>query len=228
MMDFVKQLKKLATIFFAMGSHIAVAQSNQHFQQKVDVDIDVLLNDQAKSLHGTIVMTYHNNSPDTLDYVYMHLWPNAYSSDRSAYNKQAVENKSTTFYLDQKTNWGFIDSLDFDVNGLSVHLEQTEHPDVAILRLNEPLLPGTVVKISTPFRVQIPKTYSRLGHTEESLQISQWYPKPAVYNQDGWHPMPYLDQGEFFSEFGDYQVSITLPADYTILATGTIETTTEW
>lgn len=226
-MNLLEKKRVYATLIFVMGIQFALAQTSQKFQQRVDVDIEVSLNDQAKSLHGKVTMNYHNNSPDTLHFIYMHLWPNAYSSDRTAYNKQAVENQNTTFYLDEKTNWGFIDSLDFEVNGLSVNLETTEQPDIAILRLNEPILPGITARIASPFRVQIPKTYSRLGHTDESLQISQWYPKPAVYNQDGWHPMPYLDQGEFFSEFGDYKVSITLPADYTVLATGTIETASE-
>lgn len=189
--------------------------------------MDVTLDDKSKTLHGYIQMHYYNNSPDTLTYIFMHLWPNAYSSDRTAYNRQAVENGEVDFYLDNKENWGFIDSLEFLVDGVSVTLEYTENPDVAILKLNEPLMPGTNIEISTPFRVQIPKTYSRLGHTEESLQITQWYPKPAVYDHKGWHPMPYLGQGEFYSEFGSYRVNITLPADYTVLATGSLQTESE-
>ena len=61
---------------------------------------------------------------------------------------------------------------------------------------------------------------SRLGHVGESYQITQWYPKPAVYDEDGWHPMPYLSQGEFFSEYGTFDVRITLPNNYTVGATG--------
>ena len=90
-----------------------------------------------------------------------------------------------------------------------------------MLILNEPLTPGDTIIITTPFHVKIPKgVTSRLGHIGESYQISQWYPKPAVYDRSGWHQMSYLDQGEFYSEFGSFDVSITLPANYTVGATG--------
>ena len=52
--------------------------------------------------------------------------------------------------------------------------------------------------------------------------MTQWFPKPAVYDRKGWHPMPYLNQGEFYSEFGTFDVKITLPQDYRIMATGDI------
>ncbi|MEZ4985874.1 MAG: M1 family metallopeptidase [Saprospiraceae bacterium] len=57
--------------------------------------------------------------------------------------------------------------------------------------------------------------------------MTQWFPKPAVYDKDGWHPMPYLDYGEFYSEFGSYEVAITLPENYTVAATGILETEAE-
>src|SRR5690606_581980 len=82
------------------------------------------------------------------------------------------------------------------------------------------LLPGDSLLISTPFRVKIPKSFSRLGHVGQSYQISQWFPKPAVYDAAGWHPMPYLDQGEFFSEFGAYEVTIDVPENYIVMASG--------
>jgi hypothetical protein len=62
---------------------------------------------------------------------------------------------------------------------------------------------------------------------DESYQISQWYPKPAVYDRSGWHQMPYLDQGEFYSEFGNFDVSITLPANYIVGASGDLQTKNE-
>ena len=78
--------------------------------------------------------------------------------------------------------------------------------------------------MDTPFRVKVPDgRFSRLGHTGQSYHITQWYPKPAVYDQDGWHAMPYLTQGEFFADFGRYEVSITLPANYIVGATGVLQ-----
>jgi hypothetical protein len=120
---------------------------------------------------------------------------------------------------------GSIDSLNFEVNGNQVQWNLLPNqPDICQVFLNVPLNPDDSITISTPFRVKIPKgVTSRLGHIGESYQISQWYPKPAVYDQDGWHPMSYLDQGEFYSEFGSFDVRITLPANYIVGATGTLQ-----
>ena len=84
----------------------------------------------------------------------------------------------------------------------------------------KPLLPGQSAKITTPFHEKIPFNFSRGGYVENTYQITQWYPKPAVYDNKGWHPMPYLDQGEFYSEFGNFNVQITVPEEYIIAATG--------
>jgi hypothetical protein len=74
---------------------------------------------------------------------------------------------------------------------------------------------------TTPFHVKLPDAkFSRLGHTEQAYYITQWYPKPAVFDNNGWHPMPYLNQGEFYSEFGSFDVSITVPQNYLLASTG--------
>ena len=66
----------------------------------------------------------------------------------------------------------------------------------------------------------IAKNISRLGHTGKHHEITQWYPKPAVYDKDGWHPTLYLNMGEFYSEFGSFDVTISLPKEYRVMATG--------
>ncbi len=68
--------------------------------------------------------------------------------------------------------------------------------------------------------MKVPKVFSRLGHEGQNYFITQWYPKPAVYDVNGWNPMPYLNQGEFYAEFGSFKVAVTLPDNYTVVATG--------
>lgn len=213
--------------FFLPQLIYSQTNKSNYFQQEVNHKIEVTLDDESHFLRGKSEIEYVNNSPDTLHFIYFHLWPNAYSSDRTAYNKQAVENNSKEFYLAPKTDWGYIDSLSFSVDLQPSAIVPTAHRDVVKLMLNDPLLPQEKVTITTPFRVQIPTTFSRLGHHEQSYQITQWYPKPAVYDQKGWHPMPYLDQGEFYSEFGRFDVSITLPKNYIVMATGELKTPSE-
>lgn len=202
--------------------------ANAYWQQKVDHKIRVTLDDNSHILRGFQEMVYTNNSPDTLEYIFMHLYPNAYKHDHTAYAKQKVENGETKFYFSDKYEKGFIDSLSFKANNLPLNYSKyNDNEDVVFLELVESLLPGQSVTIETPFRVVIPKTFSRLGHVGQSYQITQWYPKPAVYDRDGWHMMPYLDQGEFFYEYGDYDVEITLPKNYVVASTGDLQTASE-
>lgn len=102
------------------------------------------------------------------------------------------------------------------------------HEDICLLQLKKPLLPGNKVIIRTPFYVKLPSaSFSRLGHLGQAYAITQWYPKPAVYDNQGWHAMPYLTLGEFYSEYGSFEVNITLPKNYVVGATGDLQTPSE-
>lgn len=196
--------------------------AQDYFQQEVNYKILVTLDDQKHELNAFETVYYINNSPDTLMYLWFHLWPNAYSDNSTELAKQLIKaNGKERLFNDPDLN-GYIDSLDFKADDRAVKWSlDSEMPDICRIELNDPLKPGDTVTISTPFRVKIPKgVSSRLGHLGQSYQISQWYPKPAVYDKSGWHQMPYLDQGEFFSEFGSFDVSVTLPDNYTVGATG--------
>ncbi len=208
--------------FFCLYVGLATAQPPNYFQQEVNYHIQVALDDNAHELKGFEKIEYINNSPDALSYIYFHLWPNAYKNNTTALCRQLLENGEDKLYFAKDSERGFIDGLDFKSNGIPLKWELEEsNIDICIVFLNEPLMPGEKVDITTPFRVKIPLgIYSRLGHMGQAYQITQWYPKPAVYDHKGWHPMPYLNQGEFYSEFGTYDVYITLPENYVVGATG--------
>lgn len=211
----------IACIFAVFFSYPLVAQS--YFQQRVDTKIEVTLDDKHHFLHGFEEMDYTNNSPDTLRYIYIHLWANAYKHDHTAFAEQQYKNGKTDFYYAKTHQRGYTDSLSFQIAGNDVGYYSDEAtPDIARIDLPYPLLPGGQLKITTPFRVKIPKVFSRLGHTKQAYFVSQWFPKPAVYDRYGWHAIPYLDQGEFYSEYGSYDVRITLPDNYVVMATGNL------
>lgn len=200
---------------------LAAAAQDGYWQQQMDYDISVSLNDKNHSLDAVEKINYINNSPDTLYFIWFHLWPNAYKNDRTALSDQLLANGRTDFYFSNDEQRGYINRLNFHVNGSVVRTEDhPQHQDIIKVVLNTPLVPGSSCTIETPFHVKLPYNFSRGGHKGNSYQITQWYPKPAVYDRKGWHPMPYLNQGEFYSEFGNYRVSITAPADYVIAATG--------
>ncbi len=214
-------------IFLSLYSVILFGQQ-EYFQQKVDVKISCTLNDVDHILSGDITMHYTNNSKEALDKIYMHLWPNAYQDVNTGYARQKVRMGDTEFYFSEDADKGNIGGLAFEVNHTPVIWEsEVDNPDIAILHLSESINPGKTAVIKTPFILKIPKSFSRLGHVGQSYQMTQWFPKPAVYDQDGWHPMPYLDIGEFYSEFGDYEVEITLPSNYIVSATGVLQEESE-
>src|SRR5450759_20983 len=201
------------------------ASSQDYFQQRVNYEIHVTLNDTNHELNGFESVEYINNSPDTLGFLYFHLWPNAYSGNNTALAKEILNREGKSKLFNDPELKGYIDSLNFEAGGQSITWNLlTGFPDICKLMLNKPLHPGDTINITTPFHLKIPKgVTSRLGHIGESYQISQWYPKPAVYDRSGWHQMPYLDQGEFYSEYGSFDVSITLPDNYIVGATGNLQ-----
>lgn len=193
-----------------------------YFQQEVNFKINVSLNDTKHELSAFESVQYINNSGTSLDFIYFHLWPNAYKNNETALAKQLLESGETIMHFARAEDLGYIDSLDFRINNVPVKWEyDAGHIDICKLYLQTPIKSGDSVTITTPFHVKLPSAkISRLGHIDQAYAITQWYPKPAVFDNKGWHQMPYLNQGEFFSEYGSFDVSITLPKNYLLAATG--------
>jgi len=197
----------------AVNVKYASAQDDQ-WQQRLAYKIDVTLDDQDHRLDGQISIEYTNNSPDTLREIYLHLWPNAFKDQSSDFAKQKLAHRSTKFYRSLKSERGYIAGFDFMVDSTKVKTSYQQNNEIVQLSLKRSLRPGESAIIQTPFSVKVPKSFSRLGHVDQSYQITQWYPKPAVYapsenqwqqsedKKNQWYTMPYLDQGEFYSEFG--------------------------
>src|SRR5215471_10635696 len=195
-----------------------------YWQQEVNYNIEVRLRDADNTLAAFEKIEYINNSPDSLNFIWFHLWLNAYKNENTAYAKQIFREK------DGKRKWkdlkdkGWVDSLDFQVDGVKAKVEpDTANIDIVKVVLPSTLVPGGKITISTPFVDHLPTYVSRSGHIGQSYMVCQWYPKPAVYDRKGWHQMPYLEMGEFYSEYGRFNVRITAPSSYVIAATGTMQ-----
>ena len=202
----------------------ATPDTPAYWQQEVHYDIRVTLNDIDNSLKGNETIVYVNHSPDTLSFIYIHLWPNAYKDNTTALFKQLSQIEERKGKLNKIKENGYIDHLAFTVDGVkAIAQPHPQYIDIIKLLLPAKIPPGGQISIATPFYVRIPSYFSRLGHEGQSYMITQWYPKPAVYDRKGWHEMPYLDQGEFYSEFGSFDVHITLPAPYVVGATGILQ-----
>ncbi|MFN4915216.1 MAG: M1 family metallopeptidase [Sphingomonadales bacterium] len=199
------------------------------WQQRVDHDIRVLLDEKQKVLRCFQTVIYTNNSPNAINRIPFHIWPSAFSGLHTAYGKEAVINGNTKFFNLKEEERGALDSLNFMVNGIPArHVSDSVNPDIVYLYLPQTLNTGETITITTPFRVKIPWLFSRMGYNGDLFSITQWYPKPAVYDVNGWNAFPYAEQGEYYSEFGDYEVSLDVPSSWRVTATGELQDTAEF
>src|ERR1700704_3564002 len=188
-------MKKLLLLILLFAFHRLAVSQTAYWQQETNYTIDVSLNDADHTLDGFMKLQYINHSPDTLQFIWFHVWPNAFRNDKTAFSEQLLQNGRTDFYFSNKEQKGYINRLDFRVNNNTLKIE--DHPlyiDVIKVYLLKPLAPGEQILITTPFHEKLPANFSRGGHVGKSYQVTQWYPKPAVYDRTGWHPMPFLDQ----------------------------------
>lgn len=221
-------IKTTLTLLCSLFSVVVLAQE-PYWQQQVNYNIDVSLNPATKTLTGSETIVYKNNSPSTLEFIWFHIYPNAYKNETTAMFQQIKNDESRKKKLDKYT-YGSIDGLNFKVNGAAAKTEAHPNPqyiDIIKLNLPSPLKPGDSISISTDFKVLLPSYFSRSGYADGQFMVTQWYPKPAVFDKNGWHEYPYLDMGEFYSEYGNYKVDITLPADFVVGATGVLQNADE-
>ena len=101
--------------------------AQQYWQQQVNYTIDVSLNNIEYTLDGFVKMEYINHSPDTLSYIWIHCWPNAYKNDKTAFSEQLLANGRTDFYFSNKDRRGYINRLDFSADGVRARME--DHPE---------------------------------------------------------------------------------------------------
>lgn len=191
------------------------------WQQEVNYHIKAKLFPAERMLRAKLEMEYINHSPDTLHQLYIHQWPNAYRSTKTAFAKQILENGKTEFEFAPQTQRGYLDSTHWEIKGAQLSsAEERQEGEIVVLTLANPLLPGEKLLLSTSFRLRVPDVFSRMGYGKGTWQMTQWFPKAAVYDTNGWHAMPYLDQGEFYADFGHYRVELALPENMLVAATG--------
>ena len=143
-------MKKITLVLLILSNLNLAAQ--EYFQQEVNYIIDVTLDDKNHTLDGTVHIDYFNNSPNDLDFLWFHIWPNAYKNNSTALFKQKLENGEKNGYYSTEQERGFINGLDFKVNGEAIKWDyHPEHIDICKLLLKKPLKAGESIRISTPF-----------------------------------------------------------------------------
>ncbi len=216
---------KQILLFTVFLSAILFAQNEEYFQQDVAYTIDITLNPNQHTYWGSEKLVYTNNSPDILDFIWLHLYPNAYKDGSTPYSKQQKYMYRRSFHFSEKKDRGYINLNSVKTNGQELKWEYKEGAiDEAKITLPTPLNPGETITINLEFDARFPIVFSRSGHWgNQYFHGAQWYPKVVVYDKYGWHPDSYFQVGEFYGEFGTFDVSISLPKNFVLDATGILQ-----
>ncbi|WP_178371429.1 M1 family metallopeptidase [Cyclobacterium lianum] len=214
------------------------APGHQYWQQKADYEIAVELNDENQSIRGKEKVTYYNQSPDPLAYLWLQLDQNQRDKDSetpkmsasSIQPKMSLRQLQGIIWHDMDLGLKIYSVLDEDGNEIPATVNQT----MMRLDLAQPLKPGERFTFHIEWSFNIHDRMSFIGgrpgyeYFEEDgnylYTMSEWFPRMAVYSDfEGWQNKQFVGRGEFALVFGDYQVSITVPADHMVGATGVLQ-----
>ena len=203
-----------------------------YWQQHVDYTMEVSVDVNSFKFNGSQILKYTNNSPDTLYRVYYHMYFNAFKpgSEMDLRLQNVADPDDRMFTAGQsrisvlkedEIGYLYAKSLTQDGQTASYNLEGT----VLEVSLNQPINPGETTEFSMEFEGQVPVQIRRSGRNNKegvALSMSQWYPKMAAYDFEGWHADPYIAR-EFHAEWGDFDVKLTIDKDYVVGGTGYLQ-----
>ena len=215
-------------LFFLIGLFVLQVGSAQYWQQAVDYTMEVTLDTETALYNGTQKLVYTNNSPETINKVFYHLYFNAFKPG----SEMAVRLKNTA---DKNRRFKIsVDSLTQDqqgylkVSGLTqdgVKLSPTDSETILEVPLNKPILPGESTTFELSFEGHVPDVIRRAGKNSSegvAFSMAQWYPKMAEYDREGWNADPYTGR-EFHGVWGDFDVKITLNKKFVVAASGYLQ-----
>jgi len=208
---------------------ILFSQPKTYFQQHVRYDIDVVLHPENKTYSGSETVTYQNNSPETLHFIWFHFYPNAYKDETTPYAKQQERFRNSSFHFSTPEKRGYLNLVSAQHGDRELKWQvKSDAIDEIKIELDQPLLPGENVTLELKFEGKFPRVNSRMKYFGDNyFAATQWYPKVVVFDALGWHPDSYLDMGEFYGEFGSFDVRITLPENFVVEATGALQENAE-
>ncbi|WP_291959729.1 M1 family metallopeptidase [Maribacter sp.] len=230
--------KSLFTFFTAIFSIGLLAQNKtDYWQQHVDYTMAVNMDVETFQYTGTQTLVYTNNSPDELKRVYFHLYFNAFQPgsemDIRLQNIADPDDRMTT--PDKKSRiaslteseQGYLHAISLTQDGSKVSF--SEEGTVLVVDLDKPIASGAKSTFNMEFKGQVPLQIRRSGRNSEegvALSMSQWYPKLAEYDFEGWHADPYIAR-EFQGVWGDFDVKLTIDKEYTVGGTGYLQNADE-
>ncbi|MDA9965839.1 M1 family metallopeptidase [Gammaproteobacteria bacterium] len=205
-----------------------------YWQQRADYKIQIKLNEDTRSVEGSETITYTNNSPLTLKYIWLQL-------DQNIFAKESINNltrpwgggdSSVDFSTLRRQN--FMDKFEGGFQELSIKINN-KSPDTNLvgthvrINLEQPLKPGESTSLDIEWAyalveenaVRARNGYETFEDGNDIFLMAQWYPRVTVFSDyEGWHNKEFIGNGEFTLEFGDFEVEISVPSDHVVSATG--------
>ena len=202
--------------------------SFSYWQQRVEYNINIDFNHKNHQFLGQQNLIYFNNSPDTINKVFFHLYFNAFQPGSMMDVRSRSIPDPDSRVMDRisklkKNEIGFHEIKMIQQSGMKLeyHIQGT----VLEVKLQNPLLPNQSTDFYLEYISQVPKQIRRSGRNNKEgidYSMAQWFPKIAEYDKDGWHANPYIAR-EFYAPWGDFDVSISIHKDYVVAATGILQ-----
>ena len=237
-------MKNIVLVILTLCGISLNAQSTSYWQQHVDYTMEIDMNVENFQYDGVQKIVYTNNSPDTLDKVFYHLFFNAFqpgsemdirlqnikdpdgrmTNNSGTKEKPVIESRISKLKPEEI---GFIKVMSLKQDGVDVKHETIG--SVLKVMLNKPIAPGEKVTFDMNFKGQVPLQVRRSGRDSKEgvkLSMTQWYPKLAEYDFEGWHANAYIAR-EFHGVWGDFDVKITIDKEYTVGGSGYLQNPNE-
>lgn len=200
----------------------------ERWQQRSDYTMEIVMNTENHTFTGKQKIVYYNNSPDTLQKIFYHLFYNAFQPNSVMdIRSRTIEDpdrrvKDRIFKLKpNEIGYQKINALKLNGSAVEYKIEGT----ILEVNLNKPILPKSKVTLEMDFEAQVPVQIRRTGRNNAegiSYSMAQWYPRLCNYDYQGWHPNPYVGR-EFYGSFGDFDVKITIDSSFVIGGTGYLQ-----
>ncbi len=220
-----------ATLLLAAVGSAGQSVPSADWSSPLSYEIWVSLDDAAKMLRGKETIVWRNQTQDEIPDMWFHLYWNAFKNEKSALMEESRGDSLGGIRV-ESGEWGWIDLTRIvmaDGTDLKPSLEYMTpdspvHPDdqtVARVRLPSSLKPGEEVRLLIEFEAKIPQGIHNTGYYQNGYFIAQWFPKPGVYEEaKGWNCHQYHLYSEYFADFADFAVHITVPAPFVVGASG--------
>ena len=204
-------------------------------ERNANYSIDVRLDAERRTLTGREVLTWRNISDITTSELQFHLYYNAWKNTQSTWMRERLLGRGPGLHSRSEDAWGWIevtavrllaagDAPPIDLTGRAHHIApddgNTDDQTVLAVPLPQPVAPGGTVNLEIEWTSRIPRTFARTGAIDDYFFIAQWFPKIGVLEATGWNCHQFHVATEFYADYGIYDVRITVPAGWTLGATG--------